>query len=71
MHYRTSRARDLEPAYSNKTEREISTPAGSLRDTSRRGGLGMNVLVFGAELNWWQSERRASRASADALDGLE
>ncbi len=29
-----------------------------------------NVLVFGAELNWWQSERRASRASADALDGL-
>ena len=30
-----------------------------------------NVTVFGAELNWWQSERRASRASADALDGLE
>jgi membrane protein len=30
-----------------------------------------NVIVFGAELNWWRAERRASRAPAPApLDGL-
>jgi membrane protein len=29
-----------------------------------------NVIVFGAELNWWKSEQRASRAGADSLDGL-
>jgi membrane protein len=29
-----------------------------------------NVIVFGAELNWWISERRASRVDADAVDGL-
>jgi membrane protein len=29
-----------------------------------------NVIVFGAELNWWVSVRRASRAGPDALDGL-
>lgn len=29
-----------------------------------------NVIVFGAELNWWNAQRRASRADADALEGL-
>jgi membrane protein len=29
-----------------------------------------NVIVFGAELNWWQSERRASRVGGDVLDSL-
>ena len=29
-----------------------------------------NVIVFGAELNWWQSKRRASRVSAETLDRL-
>jgi membrane protein len=29
-----------------------------------------NVIVFGAELNWWFSERRASRVDADAVEGL-
>jgi uncharacterized BrkB/YihY/UPF0761 family membrane protein len=28
-----------------------------------------NVIVFGAELNWWRTERRALRAGAP-LDGL-
>ena len=28
-----------------------------------------NVIVFGAELNWWIAERRASR-DPEALDGL-
>ncbi len=28
-----------------------------------------NVIVFGAELNWWISERRASRADAQAVEG--
>jgi membrane protein len=29
-----------------------------------------NVIVFGAELNWWRSERHALRTGPDALDGL-
>jgi YihY family inner membrane protein len=29
-----------------------------------------NVIVFGAELNWWISERRASRVDAEAVEGL-
>jgi membrane protein len=29
-----------------------------------------NVIVFGAELNWWSSQRRRSRVDADALEGL-
>jgi membrane protein len=29
-----------------------------------------NVIVFGAELNWWFSERRNSRVDADAVEGL-
>jgi len=29
-----------------------------------------NVIVFGAELNWWQSERRALRTGAPQVDGL-
>jgi membrane protein len=29
-----------------------------------------NVIVFGAELNWWFSQRRASRVDADAVEGL-
>jgi membrane protein len=29
-----------------------------------------NVIVFGAELNWWFSERRASRVDAEAVEGL-
>jgi membrane protein len=30
-----------------------------------------NIIVLGAELNWWQSERRGLRTDAGALDGLE
>ena len=29
-----------------------------------------NVIVFGAELNWWQSERRVLRAGPAPVDGL-
>ena len=29
-----------------------------------------NVIVFGAELNWWQSERRVLRAGPAPLDGV-
>jgi membrane protein len=29
-----------------------------------------NVIVFGAELNWWQAERRALRARIDSVEGL-
>jgi membrane protein len=29
-----------------------------------------NVIVFGAELNWWISKRRASRLDAEAVEGL-
>jgi membrane protein len=29
-----------------------------------------NVIVFGAELNWWIAERRASRVDAEAVEGL-
>jgi membrane protein len=29
-----------------------------------------NVIVFGAELNWWFSERRTLRAGATSLEGL-
>jgi len=29
-----------------------------------------NVIVFGAELNWWISQRRASRVDADAVESL-
>jgi membrane protein len=29
-----------------------------------------NVIVFGAELNWWQAERRALRARTDSVEGL-
>jgi membrane protein len=29
-----------------------------------------NVIVFGAELNWWQTERRTLRAEPAPLDGL-
>jgi membrane protein len=29
-----------------------------------------NVIVFGAELNWWQAERRTLRAGAAPVDGL-
>ena len=29
-----------------------------------------NVIVFGAELNWWSSQRRRSRVDADAREGL-
>ena len=29
-----------------------------------------NVIVFGAELNWWIAERRPSRDEAEAIDGL-
>jgi membrane protein len=29
-----------------------------------------NVIVFGAEVNWWQSERRTLRAEPAPLDGL-
>jgi uncharacterized BrkB/YihY/UPF0761 family membrane protein len=29
-----------------------------------------NVIVLGAELNWWQSERRSLRLSTEPLDGL-
>jgi membrane protein len=27
-----------------------------------------NVIVFGAELNWWFSERRSSRATQELVD---
>jgi membrane protein len=30
-----------------------------------------NIIVLGAELNWWQSERRGPRADTGALDELE
>ena len=29
-----------------------------------------NVIVFGAELNWWNAQRRGSRVDADAVEGL-
>ena len=29
-----------------------------------------NVIVFGAELNWWNAQRRGSRVDADALESL-
>ena len=29
-----------------------------------------NVIVFGAELNWWFSKRRTSRVDADAVEGV-
>jgi membrane protein len=29
-----------------------------------------NVIVFGAELNWWRAERRALRARTDSVEGL-
>ena len=29
-----------------------------------------NVIVFGAEVNWWFSERRALRSEPASLDGL-
>jgi membrane protein len=29
-----------------------------------------NVIVLGAELNWWQAERRSLRATAEPVDGL-
>jgi len=28
-----------------------------------------NMIVFGAELNWWYAERRASRKESDAVEG--
>jgi hypothetical protein len=29
-----------------------------------------NVIVFGAELNWWQAERRTLRAGIAPVDNL-
>ncbi len=29
-----------------------------------------NVIVFGAELNWWVSQRRTSRVDADVVEGI-
>ncbi|MDX6470050.1 MAG: rane protein [Gaiellaceae bacterium] len=29
-----------------------------------------NVIVFGAELNWWIAERRASRVDSEAVEGV-
>jgi uncharacterized BrkB/YihY/UPF0761 family membrane protein len=30
-----------------------------------------NIIVLGAELNWWQSERRGPRSDTAAFDGVE
>jgi hypothetical protein len=29
-----------------------------------------NVIVFGAELNWWISERRSSRVATETIESL-
>jgi uncharacterized BrkB/YihY/UPF0761 family membrane protein len=29
-----------------------------------------NVIVLGAELNWWQAERRSARSGVRPLDGV-